>query len=114
MISSHRIPPIAILLIFIGAIQQVLHLGREKDSQHPVYIRNSPSMFSWVEELTFRRQTRIKKKSKQISTTKTVFNETDLAATKFLPTLILSKELSDASRNRILKAHNYSSFLFLQ
>ena len=26
--TSHRIPPIAVLCIFIGAIQQVRHLGR--------------------------------------------------------------------------------------
>ena len=28
MISSHKIPPIAILYIFIGATQQVRHLGK--------------------------------------------------------------------------------------
>ena len=29
--TSHRIPPIAVLCIFIGAIQQVRHLGRGVD-----------------------------------------------------------------------------------
>ena len=31
--TSHRIPPIAILCIFIEAIQQVLHLGRGVDRE---------------------------------------------------------------------------------
>ena len=31
---SHSIPSIAILCIFIGAIQQVRHLGREVDEEN--------------------------------------------------------------------------------
>ena len=31
MISSERIPPVEILCIFIGAIQQVCHLERERE-----------------------------------------------------------------------------------
>ena len=33
MISSHRIPPIARLYIFIGSIQQVRYLGRGTDKK---------------------------------------------------------------------------------
>ena len=32
--TSHRIPPIAILCIFIEAIQQVCHLGRGVDEEN--------------------------------------------------------------------------------
>ena len=32
--TSHRVPPIPILCVFVGAIQQVLHVGKGVDKEN--------------------------------------------------------------------------------